>query len=354
MKVSIEEKPKKSGVWWVNVTVNGKATTRKLGAKKNAMDTKKKLEDQYKKKQSVMTFKDVALKWFEVDAKQNKPATIERYEELLNKKILPVFGNKPIEEKYKDRIKRADIRRFLIALHDDGKGLSKSSIGLVKIVISGVYNYAIDEELIQKNLTTGIMRRIKFNESKKEMEVYTPEELNIFLDYCKNKYPIEYPFFLCLFRTGIRLGEALALEWNDIDWNERKIKIQRSFRRKEISTTKNKQSRVVDISKELYETLKKLKKRKKCKFLFHTKNLKIFTQQFKRQKFYKIIKECNLKKIRPHDARHTFASMLLSNGVNDMYVSKQMGHHKPSFTKDKYGHYIPQENHVNVDILDEL
>ena len=71
-------------------------------------------------------------------------------------------------------------------------------------------------------------------------------------------------------------------------------------------------------------------------------------------RFRKIIAKAGLPQIRFHDLRHTSASLLLNNGVSPMVVSKRLGHHKPSFTMDTYGHLIPEKQEEAANLIDEI
>jgi len=66
----------------------------------------------------------------------------------------------------------------------------------------------------------------------------TYDEVEQFLNTCSKHLPEYYLFFLCAFRTGMRLGELLGLHWGDVDWHGKFIKVQRSFKRGRIDKTK--------------------------------------------------------------------------------------------------------------------
>ena len=68
--------------------------------------------------------------------------------------------------------------------------------------------------------------------------------------------------------------------------------------------------------------------------------------------FKKILGKAGLRNIRFHDVRHTYASLLLSNGASPVYVSKQLGHSSIRITVDVYGHWIPNEENQTINILD--
>jgi len=91
------------------------------------------------------------------------------------------------------------------------------------------------------------------------------EETNHFLETCKemfpeNDLPAYSPFFLCAFRTGMRLGELLGLRLGDIDWHGRFIEVKRAYKRGYMVPTKTGKARRVDISDHLAETLNHLYK----------------------------------------------------------------------------------------------
>ena len=69
--------------------------------------------------------------------------------------------------------------------------------------------------------------------------------------------------------------------------------------------------------------------------------------------FYKILAKAGLRKIRFHDIRHTFASLLLSQGESPVYVKEQLGHYSIQMTVDVYGHLIPGSNRGAVNKLDK-
>jgi len=74
------------------------------------------------------------------------------------------------------------------------------------------------------------------------------ETLNTLLDTVKKHYSENYALFLLLVRTGMRIGDALALKWGDIDFNDRFIEVRRSVARNQISTPKSGKARRVDMS----------------------------------------------------------------------------------------------------------
>ncbi len=140
------------------------------------------------------------------------------------------------------------------------KGLSPGSTAIVKNVISGVMERAIDLELIVSNPANGTLRKLPPSKkySKKDIEIFTTEQIEHLLTTCKKYIPHYHPLILCAFRTGMRLGEILGLNWSDINWNENYIRVQRSYKNQVISETKNKRNRNIDLSPQLKEELQTL------------------------------------------------------------------------------------------------
>ncbi len=366
MGVIVREKKKGSGVWWVYITHQGKRKAKQIGRDKAKADKiAKTIEAKLVLGQLNLDteptsplFKDYAESWLENQIKLLRSRnTHERYQRVLEKHVFPKLGNKHI-----NKVSRSDIRQVLLAVHN--KGLSSSSVRLTRDVMSGVFCCAIDEEVLETNPVTNVLKRLGLEKKKKEpTQPLTTEEVQHFLCICLKFSPEFYPLFLCGFRTGMRLGELLALKWSVIDWNKRFIQVDKSYKRGEVSQTKTGKTRRVDLSDQLAETLKTLliqRKREALKsghgeeveWIFH-KNGKPISQNSVRNVFKRILKKAGIREIRVHDMRHTFASLLLSQGESPVYVKEQLGHHSIKITVDIYGHLIPSSNRQAVNQLDE-
>jgi integrase len=171
-----------------------------------------------------------------------------------------------------------------------------------------------------------------------------------------------YLLFLTALRTGMRIGEITALKWQDVDFDNRLIEVQRSIMRGVISSTKNHKTRRVDISPQLAEELALWRTRQKRLALEHQYSVPefIFTdtagQTYRNHKIRsalsKCLKDAGLRQIRIHDLRHTYASIRLLRGHNIGDVSYQLGHSSIKITYDVYGHWQPGKFKAEVDDLD--
>jgi integrase len=106
--------------------------------------------------------------------------------------------------------------------------------------LSGVFNHALDDEVLEVNPVLGVVKRLQLSRDKhKEIEPLNKKEVQLFLEKCQQDRPEYYPFFMIAFRTGMRLGELLALQWRDVDWHGKFVRVNKSFKRGRITPTKN-------------------------------------------------------------------------------------------------------------------
>ena len=238
-------------------------------------------------------------------------------------------------------------------------------------VISGVLNKAVDDETIQTNPAHRVGKIFKTRDKKKDVDFLTKEELKILLETVQKHLPRHYPLFLLLARTGLRIGEALALQWGDIDFHGRFISIDRGISRGKIETPKNGKSRRVDMSLQLTQALKALKDQERqvvvsitgsdgtaeepSEWVLTSGNGGLIdVNNWRRRVFNKALKKAGLRKIQIHDLRHTYASLLIQAGESLAYVRDQLGHHSIKVTVDIYGHLAPEGNKQAVDKLDDV
>jgi integrase len=262
-----------------------------------------------------------------------------------------------------DSITRGEIKAFLLS---KVKSYSGSHVNNMRTVLSGVFETAMDyDKTIQVNPTINT-RGLISRKTEKNVDALTEPELNILLKTFKTHYPMDYPLMLTLARTGMRDGEAFALMWDDIDFASRKIHIQRTHDLGGgLCLPKKDKTRIIDMSLELTQTLREHKRiltemtlkrglGKLPNFVFITSDgERLSIRSWTHQKFYKALEKAGIRKIRIHDIRHSYASILLQKGVPLTYVQKQLGHSSPRITLDVYAHYLPsEENGRAVDCLD--
>jgi integrase len=193
-----------------------------------------------------------------------------------------------------------------------------------------------------------------------------------FLQAAKEICPEYHPLFLMALRAGLRRGELVAVQWGDIQFGKdeqdanRFIVVEHNYVRREHTTTKSKKSRRVDMSRELRRVLIELRDKRLLESFLKGKNdisdelvflspdgTILDPDNLYHRYFQPVLTKAGLRKIRLHDLRHTFGSLLIQSGASIVYVKEQMGHSSIQVTVDIYGHLIPGANVSFVDRLDE-
>jgi integrase len=258
-----------------------------------------------------------------------------------------------------DGIIRKDLKAFFNKLL--AKGKAPGTVALIRAAISGVLASAVEDEIIPYNP----LRDLRFSKIKKhfEIEPLTEIEAERLLDAARGFLGGQYhPNMLCALRTGMRLGELKALQWSDIDFENRQIEVRRSCRRGIVSDPKNHKRRRVDMTPHLAETLQDLRLAQKKRaikngrpfsdYVFANNRGEIFLRVPFENALHKCLKAANLRRMRIHDLRHTYANIRISRGHNIGDVSKQLGHSSIKITFDIYGHLQPGNFKSEIDELD--
>ena len=196
-----------------------------------------------------------------------------------------------------------------------------------------------------------------------EIQPLSVEEVGQLLGAVRKHAPQCYAIFLMAIHTGMRSGELAGLQWGDIDWNRKSATVRRNFTHGRLTSTKTGKSRRVDLSDAVIQELGKLKKRRKEEWLkkginkipdwvFSSSNgTPIDMKNLKNRQFRICLEKAGLRRIRFHDLRHSFSTILIQNGESIVYVQNQLGHSTIRMTIDVYTHWIPSENRDAVNRL---
>ncbi|HEV8329327.1 MAG TPA: site-specific integrase [Nitrospiraceae bacterium] len=192
----------------------------------------------------------------------------------------------------------------------------------------------------------------------------TREQRQRFLITAARETPGYYPLFFTLAGTGIRLGEALALQWDDIDGLARELRLTRSLSRGQMGTPKAGHGRTLDLSQVLAETLGQLEQSRtreavllgwptRPPWVFCTRAGTPMDESKVRCAMRYVLQQATLPlHFSPHCLRHTYASLMLQQGESLTYVQRQLGHASNNLTADTYGKWLPLGNKAAVDRLD--
>lgn len=363
MGVLVRQRPDKPG-WWVLIHHQGQRKKKYFGTNKAlAVDFAKKLDTRLKlggaglAVKAGLTLKAYAETWLEHIQHTRKPSTHEDYAKRLTHDIYPLLGSLDLHDITRERVKAVAFAGF--KQHQAPKTVQNTLR-----VLSSLLSHAKEDGLIHENTALRPGRILPKISKRREVHPLTREELATFLAVTKEKAPRLAPLFLCAARTGLRQGELLALQWDDVNVAGRFLEVRRSITHGAMTTPKSGESRRVDLSRELTETLRALEIDRHLEtitrgceetpaWIFCDEQGRMFHHNVVRKAFHALLKAAGVRRVRFHDLRHTFASLLLQNGESPVYVKEQMGHSSIQVTVDLYGHLIPGGNQQAVDRLDE-
>jgi integrase len=369
--------------WYVFVTYQGRRVARSVGpSKKFAGEIAEQIEEKIKEeirarlilgdlstfgeaKSPIPSFRDYAQTWLRQYAElECKPSTVAGYRSILETRLLPVFGDELV-----DRMTRPQVKGFLSDLATTG--LSRNTLRNTLCTLRVILNQAIEDGLIDRNPAARLGRFAKSRRPKYQASALTQQEAETLLQSALEVCPDYYGLFLAALRAGLRRGELVALQWGDIQFGandddpNRYILVQHNYVARQFTTPKSKKSRRVDLSRQLRAVLLKLRDSRMLEafangrtsildeFVFPSPEGSVLDpDNLVKRYFLPAIEHAGLRRIRFHDLRHTFGSLLIQGGASVTYVKEQMGHSSIQVTVDTYGHLIPGANVNWVDRLD--
>lgn len=222
-----------------------------------------------------------------------------------------------------------------------GKGLAAKTVKDIKIALQTCLQKAVDEELIPTNPC----KKVQLPKDKpKEMQTLKANELAAFLQETNDSGC--YEFYLLEITTGLRLGEILALTWDDLDMKNKTISVNKQVQRikseLKITTPKTVASiRKVALCNECFNQLLILRSRQRtdAKLVFPSP----ITGELRdpssiTRKLHRMQKRAGVPQIRFHDLRHSFATLSLEQGMDIKTISYMLGHTDAGFTMNTYMH----------------
>ena len=313
--------------------------------KKKAKEKFREVEDQlrrgiYLPDKKIPNFKQVAKDWIEYKKPNLRHSTWSVYEGHTRNHFEDF---NPIKI---NRITTANVEKWIFTRHKEGMNLS--TIKKILVSLGQIMAYAVRHGYIDYNPVRDAERpRGNGKSEESKIRVLPPAEINAFLDAEKDmKY--RTLFMLAVF-SGARQGELLGLKWSDVKWEDNQIHIQRTFNKGNWYDVKTAASnRKIDIGPSMIAKLKEWKLASPPNahdLVFPNKAGKpIDHNNLIKWHFYPCLEKAGLPKIRFHDLRHTYASLLIEQGENIKYIQSQLGHSSPTVTLNVYAHLMKPTN----------
>src|SRR5262245_19797801 len=297
--------------------------------------------------QATITTQEYVDHWKRLIAHTVKPRTLARYAEILTLHILPRFEKVRVRDLDRGRIK-------LFLTEKLSAGFERRTVRNIQAVFRAILNAAIEDGLMASNPAAKLGRILKLTVSRsttqEEIKALTKDQRQLFLHTAYWEAPRYYPLFFVLAATCMRLGEALALRSEDLDTAAKMIRISRAFSEDGVlDTPKSGHGRTVEVSQSLADMLTAheiTRKQDKVKYgwtilpswLFVTKTGMPVDPANVRRAMLNVLKKAKHQvNFTPHCLRHTYASILLADGVSPVYVQEQLGHATIELTVSTYG-----------------
>ena len=306
----------------------------------------------------VMTFRDVYKLWLEYHRLTVKGSTLKIIESTFNSHILPAIGSYNV-----DSLTLATCQRAVNKWYKARPASYKNALAYA----SAVVDYAIKLELTQAN-NLKLVNKPKTKRKRSNRNYLDPSELKEFLEISKKSLE-QYTAFRLLAYSGMRIGEMLALTWDDINFTDNTINIYKTVSRDKnglsIQTPKTESSkRLLNMDIETMRVLHRWKVSQasyllKCginanqagQLVFSNRDNSIMETSNVRNWCDRIVKAGNLPRITLHGFRHTHATLLLSAGASIKEVQTRLGHSKVQTTLDIYTHLTKQDQKETINKL---
>jgi integrase len=328
------------------VSINGVRKSTKLKySKQNIKKFQSYYEDEeflnnFNVKKDVPTVLEFCIEILNEKEKELKRNSFRSYLSLYESRIEPYFKNKLIVD-----IKPIDVLIWYKSFTD------ASTLNLCNTILKFAFERAIIKGYI--STTPFIIKRPKLRSNYK-MNPFTFDEANIII----HKAPDKLKNLLAVaFYTGMRTGEVLGLKWINIDFDTYTIKIDSQMTGGFEDTPKTISSnRVIDMLPQCEYYLKEqFKITSNLNYVFLNSNNKPYKSSNNFQYIWsKLLKDLDIAYRSIYQTRHSFASNMLSNGENPLWVSQMLGHKSLNITLSKYSKFIKTNGTRKITYLDNF
>jgi len=291
------------------------------------------------------SFEGVAMEWFENIKLQTKESTSNKYWNLLNSYILPVYAEQLLRDISCDFIENY-CNTLLVSGGSKKAGLSPKTVSDILSVIRNILKFAIK----RGKYVPCDGRGIQIKQASKEMRVLSKSEQENLCQYLKSEpNSCNIGILICLF-TGLRVGEVCALRWEDVSFPEQTIRIHQTLQRVQDRVGTEKRTklvvtapksacsiRTIPVPTTLISILSEYKTSSKGYLLTNSESVLIEPRTM--QNHFKIaLDKSGVAPANFHALRHTFATRCVELGFDVKSLSEILGHATVNITMNRYVH----------------
>lgn len=318
---------------------------------------------------SVKNYRELSELWLKNHKLEVKPQTYSQTVSELKTHLLPVFGNIRVE-----KITLPMVQVFVNKIANN-PNLGSVSLKIILSINKRILKYAVNLQLITVNPADNIIvpKNKKNISQKKELKYFEANQLKQFKDYL-DKLPNTFrnyyhkTLYDTLLATGLRIGEAVALEWSDIDLDNGVIDVNKTlvWSRMETNSPKSMAGyRKIPIDRNTVLMLRLYKARQHQCFIEHGYGGKMAEHVFSnglhaypsreglQKTLTKHLKLAGLPYLTLHAFRHTHASLLLNAGISYKELQQRLGHSTLAMTMDTYSHLFDDTEKEAVNFFEK-
>lgn len=318
---------------------------------------------------SVKNYRELSELWLKNHKLEVKPQTYSQTVSELKTHLLPVFGNIRVE-----KITLPMVQVFVNKIANN-PNLGSVSLKIILSINKRILKYAVNLQLLTVNPADNIIvpKNKKNISQKKELKYFETNQLKQFKDYM-NKLPNTFrnyyhkTLYDTLLATGLRIGEAVALEWSDIDLDNGYIDVNKTlvWSRMETNSPKSMAGyRKIPIDRNTVLMLRLYKVRQHQCFIEHGYGGKMAEHVFSnglhaypsreglQKTLTKHLKLAGLPYLTLHAFRHTHASLLLNAGISYKELQQRLGHSTLAMTMDTYSHLFDDTEKEAVNFFEK-
>jgi integrase len=307
--------------------------------------------------------KEYVARWFRRIEPTLVPNTVRVYRSSM-KYVLAWRGEAWLRD-----LTAAEVKDFLA--DQLRRGLAKKTVANLRGVLHAMLQEAVEDAILATNPATskGRSRALKLAptraERRQKVKALTAPQLAAFLTACAEVRPDRLLRFRLMAMTGVRPGEAAALQWDDLDLAGGTALIRRSFSAGRLKTTKTGVEERVDLGRDTVAALKRWDRttqaaalrrgQSRPPYVFPSQRGTPIDQNYIQLDFKAVLKAAGLPPhFTPYCLRHTYATLQLVRGISIYYVQKQLRHATIGQTVDLYGSWLPAGNRDHADSLEQV
>ncbi|TWS94557.1 site-specific integrase [Streptococcus sp. sy018] len=334
-------------------TVTAKTKTGIKVKARDALNTFAKNGYTVKEKPTVTSYHELVNLWWDSYKNTVKPNSRQSMEGIVRLHILPAFGKYKLD-KLTTPIIQQQINKWADRANKGIKG-AYANYSFLNNINRRILQYGVTMQIIQYNPARDVIIPRRQQNKEQKIKFFNKQELKQFLAYLDNldlsnyQNLFDYVLYKTLLATGCRIGEALALEWSDIDLNNGTISISKTLNRyQETNPPKSKAGlRNIEIDKATVLLLKQYKKRQQIEawqlgrtetIVFTTFTTKYAYACIIRKRLQTHFKAAGVPDVSFHGFRHTHATLMLYAGIESKDLQYRLGHSNISMTLNTYVH----------------